>query len=618
LKLEIRNPKTWGFIVPFLLFLIVFTTYLPALKNGFVWDDDSYVVNNSYIRSLSSESFWLILTGFHSGNWHPLTWFSHALDYAFWSLNPQGHHLTSLILHGLNTSLVFMVVSMLLTRILPWSSTLLTAVVTSLLFGLHPLRVESVAWVAERKDLLCGFFYLLSILFYLLYLSPLQGKRQRGGYVASLCFFLMALMSKPMAVTLPLTLLLLDWYPFSRWQRSLKSNLSLFTEKIPFFVLSIGAAIITLVAQHSGGAIRSLTQLGFITRLLNALRVPVFYLAKIAVPIELTPFYPFSLLSHREAIWYGMVVATITGFGVWQTVKGKKLWLTLWAYYLITLMPVIGIIQVGGQLAADRYTYLPSLAPSLLLGVTTSWLWEKVSWSKLAQAVRVLVVVSVVMGVGVCSYLTFTQIKVWNNPETLWGRVNGVFPGLVQEGYFNLGVYYSDTGRVDEAIEQFKVAIRINPHYVRAYNNLGITYTKKGMLNEAIAVYRKALSIDPLHEKAYYNLGNVYLEQGRFDEAIHAFKNAILINSDYTQAHYNLGYAYDKKGMWDEAIAGYERVLSLNSGYAEACNNLAVIYCYRKKDFTLAARYCKRAMELGYKVHPMLLDALKSSTRSHQ
>ena len=557
-------------------------------------------------------------TALYASNWHPLTWFSHALDYALWSLNPHGHHLTSLILHGLNTSLVFMVMSMLLTRILPWSGTLLTAVITSLLFGLHPLRVESVVWVAERKDLLCGFFYLLSILLYLHYLSSLKQRRQRGGYIASLCFFFMALMSKPMAVSLPLALFLLDWYPFKRLTSHPLNVLPLLIEKIPFFILSIASGIVTLFAQEAGGALKTLTQLSLSLRVLNALRALVFYLWKIIVPIKLIPFYPIQVFSRLEYLYYALLVLVITGFCVLMALRNKRLWLALWLYYVITLLPVLGIIQVGAQLTSDRYTYLPSLGPMLLTGIAVSWVWERASFGSSGYLMRRAVAVGVTSTVLVCVFLTRQQIGVWHNSETLWGRVNGVFPGLVQEGYFNLGVYYSDTGRVDEAIEQFKVAIRINPHYVRAYNNLGIAYTKKGMLNEAIAVYRKALSIDPLHEKAHYNLGSVYLEQGRFDEAIHAFKNAILINSDYTQAHYNLGCAYDKKGMWDEAIAGYERALSLNPGYAEACNNLAVIYCYRKKDFTLAARYCKRAMELGYKVHPMLLDALKSSTTSHQ
>jgi Tfp pilus assembly protein PilF len=603
-------------IIAFLLFSLAFLIFLPALENSFVWDDNSYVVKNAHIHSLDIKSLYWMATGFHAGNWHPLTWFSHALDCALWGLNPGKHLLTNLIFHGLNTALVFILIVTLLSRLeLAWTNTsgnLIAGGVTSLLFGLHPLRVESVAWVAERKDLLCAFFFILSILSYTHYVFSSVNRRRRVWYGLSLILFAMALMSKPMAVTLPLVLLLLDCYPFRRFKSHSSGNLRILMEKVPFFILSVFSGILTLLAQHSGGAIKTLEQLAFTTRLLNALRVLMFYLEKIVLPIKLVPFYPVSVLSHWEYLFYGILVSAITGLSVWMAIKKKYLWLIVWSYYLITLLPVLGIIQVGGQLAADRYTYLPSLGPFLLVGIASACTWENASLSKLTRTWRGLVLISIFLVVVVCACLTRQQIKLWQNSESLWGRVNVVFPGVVQEAYFNLGVYYSEKGRVDEAIEHFKKAIGINPRYVRAHNNLGIAYTKKGFLEEAIYAYEMAIAINPRHERAHYNLGIVYFKQGDFDRAIVEFKNAIAINPSYAKAHYNLGNTYDKKGLWDKAITEYKKALALNPRYAEAYNNLAVIYCYRKKDFKLAVEYCKRAIGLGYKVHPVLLDALKS------
>jgi len=275
-------------------------------------------------------------------------------------------------------------------------------------------------------------------------------------------------------------------------------------------------------------------------------------------------------------------------------------------------LPVLGIIQVGGQLAADRYTYLPSLGPFLLVGVITAWTWERASFSRFNQAFKGLILISIFLMVLAGAFLTRQQIGVWRNPESLWGRVNGVFPGVVREAYFNLGVYYNDNGRAGEAIEQFKKAIEINPRYAMAHNNLGIAYTKIGMLDEAVYEYEQALAINPRHAKAHYNLGVVYFRQGDFDRAMVKFKDAIVINPNYTEAHYNLGNTYDKKGLWDNAITEHKKAIAINPRHAMAYNNLAVIYCYRKGDLKLAAEYCKRAIKLGYEVHPVLLEALKA------
>ena len=284
--------------------------YTPALKNDFVnFDDDEYVYENSYIRSLNLHALSWMLTAFHASNWHPLTWLSHATDYAIWGLNPFGHHLTNIILHGLNTLLVFLLVTQLMLiakklNLTPLSShlfhsasvqSLIVASVTALLFGVHPLHVESVAWVAERKDLLCAFFFLLTLCSYLFYTSSIDIKNRRAWITACMVLASAALMAKPMAVTLPLLLLLLDLYPLKRiaFSEGTHQNLRVLLEKIPFFLLSFISAILTILAQHAGRTLESLERLPLHFRLVNALHSPLFYLAKMLWPGGLVPFYPF-------------------------------------------------------------------------------------------------------------------------------------------------------------------------------------------------------------------------------------------------------------------------------------------------------------------------------------
>ena len=314
--------------------LLTVIVYLPALKNQFVWDDFTYVANNSLIVSLDSTSFYKMLTVFYASNWHPLTWASHALDYAFWNLDPFGHHLTNIILHGVNTFLVFFLVlqflslarnlqdtsSTPLTPRLPSSNYLIIAAVTGLLFGIHPLHVESVAWIAERKDLLCAFFVLLSIFSYITFTSSVTTKQRWMWFSICLFLFICALMSKPMAVTLPMVLLLLDFYPLRRFGRLSKGTAAILWEKIPFLVLSTASAIITIMAQRAGQAIVSFEHWDLGARLLNALRSLVFYLEKMIVPYRLVPFYPHPQNLHGLELQYilsGIAVLAITGLCVW-------------------------------------------------------------------------------------------------------------------------------------------------------------------------------------------------------------------------------------------------------------------------------------------------------------
>ena len=584
-------------IVAVSIFILTILVYTPALKNDFVWDDGIYVCENTKNLSFNVQSLYWMFTSFHAGNWHPLTWLSHAIDYTFWGLEPLGHHLTSIMFHGLNALLVFILVLRLVSGIKPVNEvpsaskipssiprrSLVMACITALLFGLHPLQVESVAWVSQRKNLLCNFFVLLSILSYLSYASSVVKRHRRIWFTACLFLFIFALMSKPMAVTLPAILLLLDIYPLKRmslYPAETGKKLSVFLEKIPFFALSIASGIITILAQHSGEAIKSLEQISTSARLLNGLKSLIFYLGKIILPVKLVPLYPFPAYIHWLDLQYllsGILVLAITGFCLWFVKQGNFLFFTAWLYYLITLLPVIGVIQVGGQSAADRYTYLPSISIFLLIGAGASWIFCRPALIKHrgmpGGLVLAFICICIFMG-----QLTVKQIRIWNNPEVCWEYVIRSFP--------------------------------FPKSHPLAHNNLGNAYAKKGELDKAISEYKRAIARRPWYAKAYNNLGRACLNKGMFDAAISAYKKALTINPNYASAHYNLGSVYAKKGMLDETISACRKAVALNPNHAQAHYNLSVAY-YHKGNYKSAILYCDRALALGESIDPRLLEMLK-------
>ena len=610
------------------IFLLTFLVYTPSLKNDFInWDDGKYVYENANIKSLNLKSFYWMLTSSHSSNWHPLTWLSHAIDYVFWKLDPLGHHLTNVILHGLNSLFLFFLAICLMLKaekvngIVPAlkrpfstnSKYLIAAGTTALLFGLHPLHVEPVAWVAERKELLCTFFFLLTLLFYLSYTASTLKRPRLICFVMSLLLFLFALMSKPMAITLPVILLLLDIYPLKRLKLHSNKNLSVLLEKIPFIVLSIASGIITILAQRSGGSIKSFEHLPIGFRLLNALHTPVFYLKKMILPFDLIPFYPYPEYIYPLVPQYiisGILILSITGGCLWAVKRGKYLFFTAWSYYLITLLPVIGIIQVGGQAAADRYTYLPGISLFLLAGTAMAWGWDKISPTRFKTTFKGLLLVCLCTVTFLLGYLTINQINIWKNPEIFWNHVISAFPKTFPEAYNNLGNYYAKTGRLEKAIPFYEKALSLNSNFTEAYNNLGLIYAKKGRFDEAIAEYKKAININPHVAEIHTNLGLVYAKKDRFDEAITEYKKALAINPNILKVHNNLGIAYYQKGAYDKAIYHYKQAIAIKSDYGKAHNNLAAAY-YSKGNYELAIVHCDRAVKFKCRVHPKLLELLK-------
>jgi len=572
---------------------ITFLLYLPALQNNFVnWDDNINVYENINIRSIDIAFLKWVFSSEFPGLWHPFTMFSFAIDYALWGLNPLGFHLTNILLHTINTALVFFVVARLI-RVSSKQNSLIAAAVTALLFGIHPLHVESVAWITERKGILCTFFYLLTLLSYFKYAFTDTKRKRFTYYIFSIFLFLLALLSKPMAVSLPIVLLILDFYPLKRLSIGKGFNAKALIEKLPFFILTVVFSLIAISAQGKAGALPTLEQYPIDLRILNAINSYITYLGKMILPLNLAPYYPFPFrltLFHPIFIISLIVFTTITLLSVLTLKRDKPFLFTLWLYYIITLIPVIGIIKVGRFAMADRYAYFPSLAPFLLTGIGIGAIFN-ISSKKAAQIsiISVLVILS-----GVLMNMTYRQIDVWKDSITLWSHQIELFPGRVAVAYYNRGFAYDDRGDYQKAIKDYNTAISIDPKSVISYNNRGAAYIKIGNHQEAIKDYSMAISLNSKYAEAYNNRGFAYSSLDNHQEAIKDYSMAISLNSKYAKAYNNRGNAYVSLGSYQEAIKDYSMAISLNSKYAKAYNNRGNAYVslgsYQEaiKDYSMA------------------------------
>ncbi|MBF0558640.1 MAG: tetratricopeptide repeat protein [Nitrospirae bacterium] len=511
-----------------------------------------YVYDNPNIRSLNLPFFRWAFLDFYASNWHPLTWISHALDYAFWGLNPVGHHLTSNMLHAVNAFIVVVLVTRLLEAwkgnaaidvpaLLPDRRAIfITAGATGLLFGIHPIHVESIAWVAERKDLLCAMFFLLSMIWYSKYVSDTEqntGSRfLNKQYLFSAGFFILALLSKPMAVTLPAVLLILDWHPFNRI-RSMKLFYSAFAEKLPFFVLSLLSSALTILAQNAGGSVSTAAPLP--ARVFVAGKAIVAYLGKTVLPLNLIPFYPYPANQELFSFEYLSSIVLVLGITAVCLLFSKKhrIFLSVWGYYVLTLLPVLGIIQVGRQSMADRYAYLPSLGPFLITGLLAAWIMNQMrAMQKGALIAKLIALATAVLVLGQLSFLTLKQIHVWKDSLTLWTYVIEKEPGQVPFAHNNLGIAYDSLEMHDRAIEQYQLAIGLKPDYAAAHNNMGNAYLYLKRFDRAIEQYQIAVNLKPGYANPHYNLGVAYYKMGDMERARTELRTALKIRPDYERA----------------------------------------------------------------------------------
>ncbi|MDF1591307.1 MAG: tetratricopeptide repeat protein [Desulfobacterales bacterium] len=576
------------------LFLIMATlaVYGQVRHFDFInFDDPLYLSENPHVKKgLSCRSIIWAFTTIHAANWHPLTWLSHMLDVHFYGMNPGPHHLTNLQFHIANTLLVFFVFRLM-------TGALWRSAVIAVLFALHPLHVESVAWVAERKDVLSTFFWMLTLLLYTWHVRrPATPK-----YLAVILCFSLGLMSKPMLVTVPVIFLLLDCWPLGRFQdgprvddknaRPGKTFLFLVCEKIPFFILSAASGVVAILAQQKGGSLSALYVIPISARIANALVSYVAYIGKMIWPSKLAVIYPYS---HNLPLWQitaaGLIIISIS-LMVFKVRWRQPFFIFGWLWYLITLIPVIGLVQVGFQSMADRYTYVPIIGLFIMIvwGIPDKFFQQCFSKAGLATAGSVLLFTLIVA--------TWGQIRYWENSITLFQHALRV----TDRNYFaynNLGVALDNQGKTEAAIQNFIKALQINPDFAHAHFNLGNALAKQGKSEEAIRHYSKVLQLDPGHVDVRNNLGNIMSGMGKFAEAAVYYAQALRLDPSFSQAHNNLGVVLSKQERTEEAIKHYLKALQLDSEYTEAYYNLGNTLSARGR-FDEAIHYYSKVVHLA-------------------
>lgn len=553
------------FLVCGFLFFAVALIYVQTLGHSFVFYDDlDYVRNNTHVRrglTLSSV-IWAFQTTAES-NWHPLTWLSHMLDCQLFGLNPGGHHLTNLLFHAANSILLFVLLKKMTGAL--WRSAVVAA-----LFAVHPLHVESVAWVAERKDLLSTFFFLLTLLAYVRYTRRPDWKR----YAAVFLLFALGLMAKPMLVTLPFVLLLLDYWPLERFHPAESSRLSqhlptikrLITEKIPLFALSALSCMVTVYAQRP--ALQSLDNFVLSARIENALVSYVKYLGKTFWPEGLAVFYPYPAdIPEGVALLSAAILAFIT-IEILRAAKDHKYLPVGWFWFLGTLIPVIGIVQVGEQALADRYTYIP------LIGVLIVIVWGAEDVRSLFKLNVKTVGVATATVLSSLAFLSFNQVSYWKNNVTLFERAVSV----TEDNYLahnNLAAALGAEGKLDEAAAHAAEALRINPNYISPRLNLAVIAQGKGDTERAVELYREALQLRP-EPKARIGFASVLMAKGDYEEAGEQLLLALQDDPRNVSAHNSYGLYLLFKGDPQGAVACFEKALLLDPDNTSARQNLDV------------------------------------------
>jgi Flp pilus assembly protein TadD len=564
------TPQAWVRPICFLLALITLALYWPVQHYQFNnFDDAQYLTQNPRVQNglTISAIGWAFTTGY-AGNWHPLTWVSHLLDVQVFGFNAGGHHFTNLLFHMATTVLLFL----LLHR---WTGAIGRSAFVAALFAWHPMHVESVAWVAERKDVLGAFFWILTMLAYGKYAEAVRPANlpksskpwaTRRLYLLTLGLFALGLLSKPMLVTLPLVLLLVDYWPLRRIEIpfSVKDALSLVLEKVPFFFLTAASCFVTFLAQKKGGAVQPLENLSLADRFGNAIVSYARYLGKLFWPTDLAVLYPFTRHLPLAEVLAAAVLLIVIFAMVASLAKNHPYLIVGWLWFVITLVPVIGLVQVGEQAMADRFTYIPSIG----LFIVLAWPLPQLIMAY-APKFNVILKISAILILAACLVAARRQLGYWQNSITLFTQATQVSKDNIM-AECDLGLAFAEQGQINEGILHERRAIQINPNYPAAQNNLGILLEEQGKWEEAAVPLMAALKTNPQYDEAYYNLGLLSLHQGRLDEAIARFQKAISLNPQYDKAIVNLGVALAQQGHLDEAMAQYRQALELapNNPYA--------------------------------------------------
>jgi tetratricopeptide (TPR) repeat protein len=564
-------------IITIALIAMILVVYWQVQGFDFLdYDDQLYVTHNYKIQhGITWETCFKAFTDMRTSNWHPLTLLSHALDWQLFGDKAGGHHWTNLIIHIFNTVLLFLLLNTMTGTI--WRSAAVAA-----LFALHPINVESVAWVAERKNVLSAFFWFLTMLLYVWYCRKPGWKR----YVPVFLCFALGLMAKPMLVTLPFVLLLMDYWPLNRtpMETSTAKELAnepavskarwslLFYDKIPLLLLTAISISVTLNAAKSYGSIVSFDSVPLMQRIYNAILSYALYLKKLFFPVDLAVFYPLQIITISQVLPAAVLLVVITIICCWYCKKYPYLAVG-WFWYLGTLIPVIGIVQVGAQSMADRYAYIPFIGIFLALG------WFVAENLKNFYIKIIAIILTIVLFLAL-SAATYNQVKYWRNSFSLFERALQVTKGNFV-AHAVLGNELIKRGKIEEAIVHFRQAISGNMRNPADYVplvSLANALSLQGKKTEAILTFQKALTVDPRGKDAYYRLGYELLKDGRVDEAITAYKKAIVLDSEEPSYHGSLANAHMANGKMDESIREYKEVLRIQPNNAIAHNNLGYVY----------------------------------------
>jgi tetratricopeptide (TPR) repeat protein len=611
------------------LALAVVTTalYQPITHHDFInFDDDDYITNNSHVQAGLTWAgvIWAFQTGAAS-NWHPLTWLSHMLDCQLYGLNPGGHHSTNLLFHVVNTLLLFLWLNQLTGAL--WRSAIVAA-----LFAWHPLHVESVAWASERKDVLSTFFWMLTLIAYTRYARGVTGVRCQVTRTASflsrvtchvspyyflaLLFFAYGLMSKPMVVTLPFVLLLLDFWPLNRFQSgsSARSIIKLIVEKLPFLALTLAASVVTYSVQTAGRALWFSADLSFSSRVANALWAYERYISKTFWPADLSIFYPHPYhWPAGLAIGAAFLLALWSGLSLWRARQNPYLPVG-WFWFLGTLIPTIGLVQVGSQSMADRYMYIPSIGLFILVvwGVDDFLNWRP-HWRRIAALAGSLALAGCLVG-------TEIQLSYWQNSIKLFTHAIEATTDNYA-AYTCLGETLRDMGMKKEALMLCTEAARIAPNSPVTQYNLGMALLQNNHLDEALEHLEAAVRLVPRHSETQFNLqyslGMVFLLHDKPDEAASRFTALLAEKPDYAEAHRRLAQALSQQHKSKEAIFHYREALRLKPDFADALNELAWILA-TAPDSSLrsgaeAVQLAKRACELTKNQQAAFLTTLSAA-----
>jgi tetratricopeptide (TPR) repeat protein len=552
--------------------------YLQTYRYGFVdYDDNCYVYENEIVQKgpTPSGAAWAFTT-FYAANWHPVTWLSHMVDCGLFGLNAGAHRLVNVGFHMASAVLFFIAFLKMTGR--PWRSALVAAI-----FAVHPLRVESVAWVAERKDVLSTFFAALTLLFYARYAkAPTVWK-----YVPLVVVFGLGLMAKSMLVTIPFVLLLLDVWPLRRlgWPPSWKTLRPLVGEKLVLFAMVAAVSALTFVAQQRGGAVSELTRLPFWDRFATAVMAYVSYIGKAFWPMRLGVLYPYE--AHAAATVLGAVAAVIAAtIGSFAVAAKRPYVLAGWLWYLGMLVPVIGLVQVGAQSMADRYTYLP------LVGLSFAVVWLAADLVKSRSGLKQVAAVIACIALAFFEVQSCRQASYWRSSQSIFEHTLAV-TGKNPVVHTNLGVVFDHEGKRDEAMAQYRKALELDSDYPEAHNGIGLLLDAEGKTEEAKDHYRQAIASRPSFAEAHNNLGAIFDLEGKSGEAIAEYEKALALRPDFADARKNLGVVLAREGRRDEAEAQYRQALATKPDYADAHNNLGVILARTGKTEEAISHYMK-------------------------